>query len=70
MGLFCNGSLTLHHLDVSNEFLDQHRGQVSTAPVPGNICAWNGRTRHVHKVRFPLVPQLANLILREATGHT
>jgi hypothetical protein len=24
-------------------------------------------TRHVHKVSFPLVPQLANLILREAT---
>jgi hypothetical protein len=27
-------------------------------------------TRHVHKVRFPLVPQLANLILREAAAHT
>jgi hypothetical protein len=27
-------------------------------------------TRHVHKVSFPLVPQLANLILREATTHT
>jgi uncharacterized protein (DUF305 family) len=24
-------------------------------------------TKHVHKVSFPLVPQLANLILREAT---
>jgi hypothetical protein len=27
-------------------------------------------TRHVHKVSFPLVPQLANLILREATALT
>jgi hypothetical protein len=27
-------------------------------------------TRHVHKVSFPLVPQLANLILREVTAHT
>jgi hypothetical protein len=27
-------------------------------------------TRHVHKVSFSLVPQLANLILREATAHT
>jgi hypothetical protein len=26
-------------------------------------------TRHVHKISFPLVPQLANLILREATAH-
>jgi hypothetical protein len=26
--------------------------------------------RHVHKVSFPLVPQLANLILRKATAHT
>jgi hypothetical protein len=26
-------------------------------------------TRHVHKLSFPLVPQLANLILREATAH-
>jgi hypothetical protein len=25
--------------------------------------------RHVHKVSCPPVPQLANLILREATGH-
>jgi hypothetical protein len=27
-------------------------------------------TRLIHKVSFPLVPQLANLILREATSHT
>jgi hypothetical protein len=27
-------------------------------------------TRHVHKVSFPLVPQLANLILREVTAQT
>jgi hypothetical protein len=27
-------------------------------------------TRHVHKVSFPLVPQLANLILREVTVRT
>jgi hypothetical protein len=26
--------------------------------------------RHVHKVSFPLVPQLANLKLSEATAHT
>jgi hypothetical protein len=26
--------------------------------------------RHVHKVSFPLVPQLSNLILREATAYT
>jgi hypothetical protein len=31
---------------------------------------WVWYTRHVHKVSFPLVPQLANLILREATAHT
>jgi uncharacterized protein YrrD len=29
-----------------------------------------GKYRQVHKVSFPLVPQLANLILREATVHT
>jgi hypothetical protein len=33
-------------------------------------CSFLSATRHVHKVSFPLVPQLANLILREATAHT
>jgi hypothetical protein len=27
-------------------------------------------TRQIHKVSFPLVPQLANLILRKAAAHT
>jgi hypothetical protein len=30
----------------------------------------NQNTRQVHKVSFPLLPQLANLILREVTAHT
>jgi hypothetical protein len=33
-----------------------------------NKTGWS--TLRVHKVSFPLVPQLANLILREATAHT
>jgi hypothetical protein len=37
--------------------------------LPGQINSTDN-TGYVHKVSFPLVPQLANLILREATAHT
>jgi hypothetical protein len=44
--------------------------RLNSHTISSHIYHFCSSTRQVHKVSFPLVPQLANHILREATAHT
>jgi hypothetical protein len=68
--------------DLSNTRCSSSYKLSFTSPISSSVGEWTLRTmiwhqrpliiimRQVHKVSFPLAPQLANLILREATAHT